>query len=75
MKTQRTFKTPSLEPVSMFTVEFTTQDDKKFPSEKLTRTVAGADEVDVANAVHRYFDVARIDSITRQGRVYLTGSR
>jgi len=66
---------PALKPVSLYTVEFTTPEQKKQPSEQQTRTVAGTDEVDVANAVHRYFAVDRIDSITRQGNVYLTGSR
>jgi hypothetical protein len=75
MKTQKTFRAPALEPVSLYSVEFTTPDEKKYPSEKVTRTVAGTDEVAVANAVHRYFAVARINSITRQGSVYLTGSR
>jgi hypothetical protein len=66
---------PALEPLSLYTVEFTTPEQKKQPSEKLTRTVAGTDEIDVANAVHRYFAVDRINSITRQGNVYLTANR
>jgi hypothetical protein len=72
MKTQKTFRAPALEPVSMFVVEFTTPEDKKYPSKRLTRTIAGADEVAVANAVHRYFAVERINSITRQGNVYVS---
>jgi hypothetical protein len=75
MKTQKTFRAPALEPVSLYTVEFTTPEQKKQASEKMTSTIAGTDEVDVANAVRRYFAVERINSITRQGVVYLTGSR
>ena len=66
---------PALEPLSLYTVEFSTVEEKKHPSTKETRTVAGTDEVDVANAVHRYFAVDRINSITRQGNVYVIGSR
>jgi len=75
MKTQKTFRAPALEPVSLYSVEFTTPEHKKQPSQRQTSTVAGTDEVSVAKAVRQYFDVGRIHSITRQGRVYLTGSR
>ena len=64
---------PALQPLSLFTVEFMTPDEKKQPSTKETRTVAGTDEVDVAKAARRYFAVDRINSITRQGNVYITG--
>jgi len=66
---------PALEPISLYTVEFTTPEEKKQPSTKETRMIAGTDEVDVAKAARRYFAVDRINSITRQGNVYLTGSR
>jgi hypothetical protein len=72
MKTQRTFAAPALEPVSLYTVEFTTPDYKKYPSATVTRTVAGTDEVAVAKAVRGYFDVDRITSVKRTGSVYVT---
>ena len=76
MKTsQRVSRIPALQPLSLFTVEFMTPEEKKQPSTKETRMVAGTDEVDVAKAARRYFAVDRINSITRQGNVYLTGSR
>jgi hypothetical protein len=74
MKTREPFQAPELEPTSLFLAEFTTPEQKKQPSETQTRTVAGNDEVEVAKAVHRYFAVERINSITRQGNVYLTGT-
>lgn len=73
MKTgPRVSHVPALEPVNLYTVEFTTPEEKKQPSTKVTRTVAGTDEQDVAKAVHRYFAVEQITAITRQGNVYLT---
>jgi|HubBroStandDraft_6_1064221.scaffolds.fasta_scaffold2262863_2 hypothetical protein len=72
MKTQRTLAAPALEPVSLYTVEFTTPDHKKYPSSTVTRTVAGTDEVAVAKAVRGYFDVDRINSVTRTGSIYVT---
>ena len=76
MKTgQRVSHIPALEPLSLFTVSFTTPDEKKHPSTKKTRTIAGTDEVDVAKAARRYFTVQDITAITRTGNVYLTGSR
>ena len=65
---------PALEPVSLFSVEFTTPDEKKNPSTKEVRTIAGTDEIDVANAVRRYFAVQDITAITRQGFVYVAAS-
>ena len=72
MKTQRVRRVPALEPLSLFTVQFTTPEEKKYRSTKETRTIAGSDEIDVANAVRRYFSVDRITEITRQGNVYMT---
>jgi hypothetical protein len=63
---------PALEPVSLYTVEFTTPEEKKQPSETLTRTVAGTDETDVAKAARRYFAVQDITAITRTGNVYIS---
>ena len=62
---------PALEPVSLFKVEFTTPEQKKQPSETLSRTIVGTDEVEVAKAVRRYFAVQDITAITRQGNVYV----
>jgi hypothetical protein len=76
MKTgQRVSHIPALEPVSLYSVEFTTPEEKKQPSTKETRMIAGTDEVDVAKAARRYFAVDCITAITRQGSVYLTRSR
>jgi hypothetical protein len=74
-KASRVLYVPTLVPVSLYKVDFTTPDSKKHPSTNETRVVAGTDEVDVANAAHRYFAVDRITAITRQGNVYLTRSR
>ena len=64
---------PALEPLSLFTVEFVTPDQKKQPSTKETRTLAGTDEQDVAKAARAYFAVQDITAITRTGNVYITG--
>jgi hypothetical protein len=65
-------RVPALEPVAMFTVEFSTPDEKKNLSSKETRMVAARDEIEVVNAVHRYFAVEQILSVSRQGYVYVT---
>jgi hypothetical protein len=65
---------PALEPVSLFSVEFTTPEQKKHPSTKEVRTIAGTDEVDVAKAARRYFAVQDITAITRQGFAYVAAS-
>jgi hypothetical protein len=78
MKTsQRVFRVPALEPLSMFTVEFSTLDEKKNPITKGTETrmIAATDEVEAVNAVRRYFALNQIVSISRQGFVYFTTRR
>jgi hypothetical protein len=72
VKKIRVPRVPALEPVAMFTVEFSTPDEKKYPSTKETRMVAAADEVEAVNAAYRYFAVEQILSVSRQGYVYLT---
>jgi hypothetical protein len=65
-------RVPALEPVAQFTVEFSTPDEKKRSSAKETRMIAATNEVEAVNAVHRYFAVEQILSVSRQGYVYVT---
>ena len=66
--TMKTIKAaqPALEPLTHYTVEFTTSN-----GDKERRQIAAADETAAAKAVRRYFAAEHVTGITRLGNVYV----